>query len=386
MKKGYFVLLLSTIFLIGCNKKNGSNLDDSLNPSINQTGSSSQVSVKFDEWHESSSWDNKLLEAIGVITGQEKRTLVPSVKADNYKYLLTYDNEYEFNILYVDCYGVNIEKVIEEYEDILVQNHYSLGEEPYGWIELNVTTDLAVQYAITQDKNNIQCLELTIYAAETRTIEWPSQLISLVTSEEVPMVSSKSYEPGITFSGVTYEPLVIIYCYHPSISLDQYKTTLTQKGYQISTSMYIPEASTTLGTHIMMNYYEDEDMMQLIISNDWPYLDIMAILGEDLPRLNNASESKFSYTFVPTGEETSTLTLYYDGVEKTSLETYASQLSSLGYTQDGQESENTYNQGQENKLTITSRNYIKNEGKEDEHYISLLYCQEQKSLAIAILS
>ena len=393
MKKSFGIILISTIFLISCQQ--ATNVEISENPSNNSI-SSSEISedlnssdtfeFEFDRHYQSDTWDEQLLKAIAYFTGEENSNLVPSVNADSYEYYFTVDEYSGVDILVINCNNINSDTVVDTYEKSLTENGFQLGEQPYGFMELNVTDDLMVQYAVGETNlfHPDPYLELIVYTYATRMVEWPKNAISLITAEEVPEVKAKSYEAIVDYD-IYNRPRLDIICYNTDYrSVSEYEAILKDAGYIIEKSINLSTAVTEKGTKIMYSFDTYNYSLNLYVSNDWPYVDIMALLGFDLPRLD-ASGIEFSFQYYTFDDGSESLALYYEPVTKSSLATYGSLLEAIEFSQYGQETTEVYNEGTTDQLTITSRDYLMNEGdEENEHWIQLLYCEEQSSLAIVI--
>ncbi len=404
MKKSFGIILISTIFLISCQQATSVETSgESSNNSISSSemsedfhssntfesedfSSSDTFEFEFDRHYKSNSWDEQLLKAIAYFTGEENSNLVPSVNADSYEYYFTIDEYSSVDILVINCNNINPDTVVETYEKSLTANGFQLGEQPYGFMELNVTDDLMVQYALGETNllHPDPYLELIVYTYATRMVEWPKNAISLITAEEVPEVKAKSYEAIVDYD-IYYRPRLDIICYNTDYrSVSEYEAILENAGYTIEKSINLSTAVTEKGTRIMYSFDTYDYSLTLYVSNDWPYVDIMALLGFDLPRLD-VSGAEFSFQYYTYDDGSESLALYYEPVAKSSLATYGSLLEEIEFSQYGQETTEVYNEGTVDQLTITSRDYLMNEGdEENEHWIQLLYCEEQSSLAIVI--
>ena len=387
MKKSFGIILLSTIFLISCQQ--ATSVDTSGDPS-NSSIPSSEVTTdsdsnafefEFNRHYKTNTWDEQLIKAIAYFTGEEDSDLVPSVNADSYEYYFEVDEQTDVEILVINCNNINPDTVVDTYEDSLVKNGFTLGEQPYGFMELNKTEDLMVQYAVGEANlfHPDPYLELIVYTYATRLAEWPSNAITLITDEEVPEVKAYAYEAYVDFD-IYYRPRIDIACYTTEYStVSEYEALLEDAGYTIQQGFNLSTAVSEKGTRIMYSFDSYSHDLNLYVSNDWPYVDIMAILGFDLPRLN-ISGAEFSFQYYTYSDDSESLALYYEPVTKDALATYGSLLEGIGFSQDGDE----ISYKSESNLTITSRDYVMNDGKEDEHWIQLLYCVEQSSLAIVI--
>ncbi len=393
MKKSFGIILLSTIFLISCQQATS---EETSGVSSNNSISSSEISedlnssntfeFEFDVHYKSTTWNEQLLKAIAYFTGDENSDLVPSVNADSYEYYFTVDEYSDVEILVINCNNINPDTIVDTYEESLIENGFQLGEQPYGFMELNVTDDLMVQYALGETNllHPYPYLELIVYTYATRMVEWPKNAISLITAEEVPEVKAKSYEALVDFD-IYYRPRLDIICYNTDFRfVSEYEAILEDAGYTIEKSINLSTAVTEKGTRIMYSFDTYSHSLTLYVSNDWPYADIMALLGFDLPRLD-VSGAEFSFQYYTYDDGSESLALYYEPVTKSSLATYGSLLEAIEFSQYGQEATEVYNEGTLEQLTITSRDYLMNEGdEENEHWIQLLYCEEQSSLAIVI--
>ncbi|MCH5171702.1 MAG: hypothetical protein J1F31_02570 [Erysipelotrichales bacterium] len=393
-----FGLFLLTIAFLLCGCTSGSQTSNS-NPSVSDltsesvsspsvegsdpsiSTSQSESNIEREVVYYSDSWDENLLDAIGFIAGNENKELVPAVTAESFEYFVTIDEATSLDLLIVNCYGINSKTIQERYETSLELNGFQLSyDSPYGWLEVSATEDLVVQYDVLT--TGVTYFELLIYKVEMRIDYWPEEAIKSITAEYVPVVAGRSYEAYVDFT-IDYKARISIYVYHSEIkNVDLYESELINAGYTVTYTTYgYDEATSALGTHIMYTYDLESEIFVLYIYNDWPYLDINYYLGMDLPRLD-VENAVFDYAYV--GSSASILTLYYDYVNSSSLAIYGSQLEEIGFVQDGNESTTIYNEGTANQVTVTSRNYVMNADLEDEHYISLMYCLEQQSLAIAI--
>lgn len=374
MKKKFSLLLTLLAFLIcGCGTKDNTS---SGNISLENSNPTSQNESKF-EWntlYSSTSWDENVVDLIGVIAGDDCKELIPGIDAKRLDYYLTVDTS-TISIAVINCYVNNLNTIVDDYEYALTICGFQLSyDSPYGWMEVSATEELVVQYSILEDLHGTSYFELIIYRVEMRMSDWPTDYIGLVTAEDIPVFDAKAYEASTDYN-YAYQFYVLVCVYYPEITLEQYESKLISAGYTIGESYYGSEAVSKLGTRI--NYYEDYDgSIILMISNDWPYLDIMAYLGMDLPRLDD-DNAVMSYSYVGDSNY-SNLTIYYDYVGSSALATYGHQLEEIGFTQYGNEYTN------KNTYTITTREYTMNLDQKDEHYIVLMYCLEMQMLAIVV--
>ncbi len=379
MKRIFALLFISTIFLIGCNSNspNKESMDTSNNQNTtNQINSnnSGEEEIIFDEEYKANSWDDNLKRVIAYIAGEENKDIVPSVNATSYAYGLTIDEQTKYELAIIKCYGINTNNVVSEYENALIKNKYNLSSElPYGFIELNVTDDLVVQYEIKESTEAY--LELLVYKVTTRIASWPEKEINTYIGESIPKVDAVSYEVMQDLT-IDYNVRLTIYAYHVNYkSVSEYEKYLTENGFTIVDSLNYKEA--IRGTiHIMYNLYEDT--LTLYITNDWPYAYIYSILGQDLPKLEDDNVT-FDYSFVPIENNQEVLTLYYDNATLDNYNEYGELLVSAGFTLDGKEEVQ-----KSNDYTYHFKDYIVGEVGNEEHYISLMYCEEKKTIAIAI--
>ena len=391
MKKSFGIILLSTIFLISCQQTtNGDTSGDPSNSSIPTSEVSTELNsnafgFEFDKLYTTKSWDEQLIKAIAYFAGEEDSDLVPAVNADSYEYYFEVDEQTEVEILVINCNNINPDTVVDTYEDSLVKNGFTLGEQPYGFMELNKTEDLMVQYAVGEANlfHPDPYLELIVYTYATRLAEWPSNAISLITEEDVPKVKAYAYEAYVNYD-INYRPRIDIACYTTEYAtVSEYEALLEDAGYTIQQGFNLSTAVSEKGTRIMYSFDSYSHDLNLYVSNDWPYVDIMAILGFDLPRLNIVG-AEFSFQYHDDSDGFESLALYYEPVTQDALATYGSLLEAIDFSQFGEEVTQKYSEGTANELTITSRDYVMNENQEDEHWIQLLYCAEQSSLAIVI--
>ncbi len=380
MKKIFALLFISSLFLIGCNSnsQNKESIDTSnsqnTSSQITSSDSSSEEEITFDIEYKSNSWDDDLKRVIAYIAGEENKDIVPSVNAASYAYDLTIDEQTKYDLAIIKCYGINANNVVSEYEDALIAKKYSLSSElPYGFIELNVTDDLVVQYELKESTEAY--LELFVYKVTTRTASWPENEINICIGESIPKVEAISYEVLQDLT-IDYKVRLTIYAYHVNYNnISEYENYLTENGFTLVDSLNYKEA--IKGTiHIIYSLYEDT--LVLYITNDWPYAYIYSILEQDLPKLEDENVT-FDYGFVTLENNQEVLTLYYDNATLDNYNEYGELLVGAGFTLDGEESiQNS------NNLTYHFKDYIVGEVGNEKHYISLMYCEEMKTIAVAI--
>lgn len=369
-KKKTIMALAASLLTLGCAISCGNNGNNNSQPS---SSTKSQLNVEYDETYHSEAWDDDVLSVIGKITEKEKASMVPTVDADEYYFGITKetdDNGNSLDLVIIRCYGIFERTVEATYEKSLVNAGYQLsGELPYGFIEYSLTDDLIVQYELKQDADGETAFELMIYRYEYRIDYWPEETIREILGEKIPEIKADCYEiyPSITAKN---EMRVSIYAYHMTEKdVTEYESSLKMAGYSIKVGSYFNEAISPSGyVTIMYEYYMG--VLTANVTNAWPYLYITELLGKDLPKLSNDA-SNFEFGFIGDDE---ILTLYYDGVTLDDMTAYGAVLEREGY-KFVEERKST------GSLTITTRDY--SYGK-DEHLLSLMYCLEQQTIAIAI--
>lgn len=365
--KQKLLLIFSILFgLISCSENNN----------VTSTTSVSLPTIGFNEIVETTSWDDQIENVLSLIVGEENKMLIPEVTAERYVAAASIDETTSIPIAIINCYGTRESYVTKEYEQSLIDNNFLLSSEmPYGFMELTVTKDLVVQYELKLDGNNETCFELLVYTVEFRQENWPSDVIQDCIGEQIPVVTATSYEYYVDYT-MDYKIRVSIYAYHVDENeINSYKQKLINDNYIIDDKdMYIDAVSEDGTIHIMFSDYYD-DTLYLNVYSDWPYPYIASVLGFDLPKLDN-NEATLDFGFVQDGES-EVLTIYYDNVDKDALYQYGELLENAGF--DFVEENNT-----QSTFTITERVYVINENNENEHFIKVMYCLEQRALAIAI--
>ncbi len=393
MKK-FLKFLCALLLLAGCaggenstnSQGSGGSLPPSEEPNISQPSSAEDESpIMFEMEYESTEWSFHLKKAIAVITGEDRADEVPQVTAQKYVYGATLYNTGEtfIDLVVIRCYGVQESSIEEDYESALISKGYQISyENPVAYLEFSVTEDLVVQYMLREETTGDKYFELLVLKQELRIAEWPGKVIQTSMGISVPEVKAASYE---VMSDVTFDDKIRlnIYAYHLEMTQKEFEQALVDAGFVLKSSISMNEAVSADGwVHVMYSFYEQEKEASLYIYNDWPYLDLVATVGVDLPKLDPSLYSSFEFSFV-TVEGYQVLTLYFNGVGETGLSTYGEQLEALGFVLDGDEVETTSGEGAD-AITVRSRGYVLNDGAEDEHYLQAMYCVEQESLAIAV--
>lgn len=368
MKKYLSLLMLLSVFLIGCtNKQSPSSLS-----SRDSEGNTDEI--EYGKEYTSSSWDGQLLKAIGEITELDKADVVPSVNATSYVYGLTVDAQTNIKLAVIRCYGINEETIQEEYEYSLQHAGFVLSSEmPYGYIEeFTITDELVVQYDL--NTSDIPYFELLVYRNAARIDYWPGEAIFNTIGEVIPEVKAISYE---VFADLTidYKPRISLYAYHVEFStVEEYEHLLEEAGFTFNDNAVYKEAISSTGTLHMM-YYMDGDSFVMYVHNDWPYAYIYEIIGMDLPRLNEAGV-QFEYGFVTIQENYQILVLYFDYTTLDHYYQYGKLLEEAGFTIDGEEISQDQN--------YYYSDYIIGESGNEEHYINLIYSVKDASIAVAV--
>lgn len=390
MKKIFKAFIFLSLLFTSCNGIESSKQIESTtsslmtNSSIESSLSTNQDAIPYGIQYESTSWDNGMLHIISYITGENKEDYVPKVTANRFVYgiELYEQTDAENNIvnsidlLIINCYGFNNSNIIDDYEDALLDSKYSLSSDSlYGYKELDNTKDLIIQYDLTTDNLNQECFQLLVYSYEYRIDYWPEQLIKDIIGENVPQIDASSYEVTTDLT-LNNEIRLSICAFHSNTTIKEYESRLINMGYIIQKNNYLNEAISSSGTvHVMYSSYSDT--FTIYIYNEWPYADIVNILGFDLPRLE---EGTFSFNFINDGNS-QVLVLYYENVDVSVLSKYGTKLETIGFKLEGEEETTS---SSTTGYTYTSRSYIiENDGKE-EHYIYLTHCLELSTLAIAI--
>ncbi len=387
MKGRRKALFLLPFLLMGCNKVPISSPNSSEQESSSSSESSSEFKqsdsssileeFEFDKYYHSDSWDEQVVNLISVAVNKDNALSVPSVNAESFDYYLTNDSQSGIDVAVINCFGINENSIVEEYENALVAKDFMLSSEnPYGYKECSLTEDLSVQYELTENINKEVYLQLMIYKAEMRLAEWPEEAIKQITDEKVPVVEGKSYQAFADMT-IDYKPRIIIYTYESIFDDREYAQKLIDEGFNVTVSQYYYEATSDLGLHMSFMYDEYEKYFTLIIYNDWPYCDLNYLLGFDLPRLDYEG-AEFDYDYIYDNDNYEILTLYYSNVDITSLTLYGESLENIGFSQYGDVSQN------QGEYQTTTKAYVKNLDQEEEHYIVLSYSAKLNMLAIAI--
>ena len=123
----------------------------------------------------------------------------------------------------------------------------------------------------------------------------------------------------------------------------------------------------------MYDYFDG--MFTVYITSDWPYLYIVDSIGKDIPKLSsNASDFDWDYVSETGDSEDAVLTLYYDNTSYEDFIAYGALLEKEGYVcTDTRESTGS--------LTIHVKDYSL---PTDNHVVCLMYCVEQRTIAIAL--
>ncbi|MCQ2772530.1 MAG: hypothetical protein MJ238_04565 [Bacilli bacterium] len=376
-KKRKLLLALTTPLLmfgslVGCTNNQG-----------NSSGSSSltidtDFKVEFEEMYETDAWDGKILACIGEIAGNENAGLVPSADADLYQFGCTRETDDEggsMDLAVIRCYGIFERKVEEMYETSLRSKGYQLSSEyPYGATEISLTTDLIVQYELMEDEKGETCFEILVYTYEYRIDYWPGEQIEEIMGESVPEIGADCYEVYTSLTA-NNNVRISLYAYHMTQSdVDAYETKLTLNGFTISEGGYYHQAKSKSGyLNLMYDYFDG--LFTVYISCDWPYLYIVDSIGRDIPKLtSDASNFDWDYVSETGDSEDAVLTLYYDNTSNEDFIAYGALLEKEGYVcTDTRESTGS--------LTIHVKDYSL---PNDNHVVCLMYCVEQKTIAIAL--
>lgn len=370
MKRGYLLLACLAFLLVGCNNKNdnGTELPDET------------PKIEINEQVLTQKWED-VIPVIDCSIDKEYSTLIPSVEAESFSaYWSIESNEesdLEIKFTSISCYGVRESYVTSTYEHDLQNNGFLISSSyQMGYQDVTYTTDLVVQYELVEDEESVH-FDLIIYSVELRTESFPSDDIKSFLGFEIPEFKAKSYEYYASF-GSNYEIQIDIYSYYcEEDAISNYVSKLQDLSYKISQKdgLYFAQRDDLMVDIIFYQY--DETTCFLRVSSSWPYLYLIEILGNDLPKLDQ-EYSELSFKFISLNEDNECLCIYFDGTSQSSLDAYGTSLEGIGY-------ELVDSSSATNQYTIFTNVYVINKDQDSEHMINLMYCVEQESLCIAVM-
>ena len=297
-------------------------------------------------------WNQDLRDMIGYLVGKDNAKLIPAMPApEGYKCYLEEtpygDGSGSQVACYINCYGIDPQTALSEYDEILTNAGFFLGySSDYGYKILTPTKDLIVQYqVITVARKTF--IELCIYTAETRLLEWPKEQVKELLGVEIPVYKADSYE-FYYYIDMNYSPIATIYDhntgvdglvnYHNQIMAtgDYTLTANTADGYEYLSK----DGKIILGIYPAADEY-NRDSIYITIENNWPYLWVTSMLGEDIP-CYNASAMEWMFQDLDEDGTAEYLTIFYDGATHENFLAHCGQFQQAGWTLDETESDENY--------------------------------------------
>ena len=264
------------------------------------------------ETYKTSSWDETVSKMIDVYTDNGSN-YVPKLNGSNYYvyHEFVYADEEKTKgeyVTYINVYGVDVKKVVENYELSLKNSSFMMGGGAYAYTLLSETDDLIVQYQLVSEA--IPYFEIGVYQTKTRILEIPNNQIELIIGEEVPEIEASSYSFYMTNNAYTGEVSFTLYA--NNVDENAFNTYISKlrndNGYQVENvyeeGTYIALSSSD--GFIKQSVYNTTDeylRRALMISgvSKWPYYYQYIGLGETLPRFNTTyDEDNYYYTFSST--------------------------------------------------------------------------------------
>ena len=301
---------------------------------------------------ETNSWNQDLRDMIGFVIGDEYSSMVASMpNSTNFKCYFE-DVSYEDGsgsqlTCIINCYGVNPENAMDEYDASLISAGFYLGySTDYGYKLLSATKDLIIQYGVFSDSKGA-FLELLIYVAETRMSEWPSEDAAFLIGADIPVYECESYELYYDLSD-DYSPFVVGYFhntgvdglvnYHNQIMATNEYTLVsnTADGYTYLSK----DGKISLGIYPVADEY-NRDSIYITVSNNWPFFYTTMMLGEDIPCYNMAI-MEWMFQDIDGDGSAEYLTIFFDNVTQTNYDSYVQMFISCGWQIDTAKSSTTY--------------------------------------------
>lgn len=256
MKKAFLIPIVSLFCLAACNSTNTSNPAEGITE------------------YESTSWDNVVDAMIDANTNNSSH-LVPRLNGS--AYYTFYDKLYsEDKTVSIDCtfvavYGVNPNKVENDYLELLEKNSYAISSSsPAAYHYINPTDDLIVQYDLYDEQN--PAMFLLIFYSQTNREEDISDFVSMVSNDKLPMIEAEAYTASgeyidvfdvddpynVHFGEQAFKAMV--YAHNVSkAKINEYYTTLANNEYVITGDDGIFKQYTSKDGYIVLTTYETAD-------------------------------------------------------------------------------------------------------------------------------
>lgn len=330
---------------------------------------------------ETTSWNDDIEKMITYVLG-ENHPAIPKFTTRKYQASIIVDSTSgtSIKVASIKCYTSLLSLAASNYEKSLTNNGFILhSEQPYGYKMLSYTTDLCVQYeAVEKSDNDEAHFLLLIYKVDMRIGEWYGDQIEYYIGASIPKFEAPSYYYDLdpyTFA------FTVLANFTKEGDLDKYAENLANLGYiPVSTSVYDYEFKSP-DLYIDIKMYEtstdyEQPGVYIKIENAWPHVAVMALCGNELPKLREKCEG-FSYNYV---DSTKAYCLFFDNSDENEFEKYKSLLTGAGYALENETYETT------SGTNSTYYNYYLSKNRTDGSISSLqlMYYVEGNVTALAI--